>query len=210
MWIRILFALLFFGFTPPVFAANEVLQKESHTICFADHGGDYSPTAANENCAAGSWTEVDVELDMASLANSTGYRQSTKFDFGATRAAQYAVQVALEIAATPTAGSKFNIYLAPSNSATAGTNNPGGVSGAEGSYAGYSSNAAASVLQLIPIGVCTVTAQATATVQIISCGTFSPPARYGSLVVHNNTGAALHSDDVEMSIALIPIVDEVQ
>jgi hypothetical protein len=49
----------------------------------------------------------------------------------------------------------------------------------------------------------------TGTVQSAYIGAFSPGDRYGSLVVKNESGAALHSDAVEMSVALIPISHKV-
>ena len=41
-------------------------------------------------------------------------------------------------------------------------------------------------------------------------GIFSPPERYGSLIVKNESGAAFHSDDVESHIVFDPIVPEIQ
>jgi hypothetical protein len=66
------------------------------------------------------------------------------------------------------------------------------------------------VKQLILIGIGIVTAQATSTVQVLYFGRFRPPSRYGSLIVKNESGAAFHSDDVEMHVVFDPIIDEVQ
>ena len=195
--------------------ANKVLLAEMDgtpkQICFADHATDFNaPTAANDlrKTTDGS-QESDCQLLLETLANAA-YRQSTKVDLGADRARRYAVRAAIEFAATPTAGNTVEFYWAPSHSATAGTGNPGGVSGADSAYTGYSSNAAAAIKQLQLIGIMVVTAQATGTVQIAECGEFEPSERYGSLVVLNNSGAALHSDSAEINIVFDPIVDEVQ
>lgn len=151
----------------------------------------------------------DAAITLASLANAAG-RQSVKLDLGASRAAQYRVKASFEIAATPTAGNTIDLYWAPSESATAGTDNPANVTGADAAYAGYSSNLTASIKQLIFIGSFVCTAQATGTVQYAEVGRFSPPSRYGSLVVVNNSGAALHSTDTNQAISLIPIEDTIE
>jgi len=179
-------------------------------IVFADHAGDFSPTAANDlRITTDGTKETDVQMALTGLANGS-YYQSAKFDFGENRADEYVARLAVEIAATPTAGNTIDVWLAPSHSGTAATGNAGGVSGSAGSYAGYSSNAAASVKQLQYIGSFTVTAQATATVQIAEGFRFSPRERYGSLVLLNGSGAAFHSDDVEINLVLDPVIPESQ
>lgn len=194
--------------------ANKVLVQEQDgtpkQIVFADHGGDFGPTAANDlRITTDGTKELEVELDLASVANQ-GARQSTKVDLGENRAPGYAVRAAFEFAATPTAGNVVELYWAPSPSATAGTANPGNASGADGAYTGYSSNMSAAVKHLIFIGVFVCTAQATATVQVGEVGVLYPTERYGSLVVRNESGAAYHSDDVECHVVFDPLVDEIQ
>jgi len=143
-------------------------------------------------------------ITLASLANGSG-RQCVKMDLGATRAALWRVSATFEIAATPTAGNTIDLYWAPSESATAGTDNPANVTGTDAAYAGYSSNLTAAVKQLLFIGSVVCTTQATTTVQAAHVGMFAPPARYGSLVVVNNSGAALHSTETNQCTTLTPI-----
>lgn len=165
---------------------------------------DHSPATANN---LGTRTD---QIDLTSVANNAA-RQSAKVDFGANRAPLWNVACAFELAATPTAGNVINIYLAPSNSATAATANPGGVSGSDSAYSGYSSNLSASLKHLLHIGTFVCTTQATGTVQIdMAAGEFQPPERYGTIVVENKSGAAFHSDMVESSIVLTPIEHQVQ
>jgi hypothetical protein len=179
-------------------------------IVFADHAGDFNPTAANDlrKTTDGS-QELDVQLSMASVANAA-FRQSAKFDFGENWAQEYQAKGAFEIAATPTAGRTINAFLAYSHSATAGTGNSGNASGSDAAYTGYSSNGAASVLQLHQVSAFVVTAQATATVQVIEGWKFTPTGRYASLIVQNDTAAAMFTDDVEMAIVFNPCVVEGQ
>lgn len=190
--------------------ANKVLLDEQDgtpvQILFRDVT-DYAPAAAN-TLEKGSPTAV--QLDLTGVSNAA-YRQSAKADLGTVRAPCYAVRCALEFAATPTSGNTVTLWWAPSSSATAATGNAGAVSGSDGAYTGYSSNADASVRQLDLIGVGVTTAQATGTVQVLEIqGRLYPSERYGSLVVLNSSGAAMHSDAVEMSIVLDPIYEEIQ
>lgn len=146
----------------------------------------------------------DAAITLTSVANAAA-RQSVKLDLGATRAAFYDVYADIEIAATPTAGNTIDLYWAPSSSASAGTDEMGGVAGTDSAYAGYSSNLTASLPQLQFIGQLVCTAQATATVQKGFCGRFSPANRYGTLVVVNNSGASLHSSATNMQVRLYPV-----
>jgi hypothetical protein len=196
-------------------ATSIALRKELNgtpkQIVFADHAGDFSPTAANDlrKTTDGS-QELDVQLAIASVANAA-YRQSTKFDFGALYADEYDIRGAIEHAATPTAGNAWDLYLSYSTSATAGTANAGAASGSDSAFTGYSSNAAAAVKQMHYIGSLICTAQATGTVQVMEAqNSFSPKARYASLIILNGSGAAVHSDDVECNIVFNPVVLENQ
>jgi hypothetical protein len=182
---------------------SEILQKTGTVIVLAN-SGDHSPAAANN---LGTRTD---QIDLTSLA-ATAARQSDKFDFGATRARKYSMTAALEWATAPVAGEVVDFYLAFSPSATAANANPGGVSGSDAAYAGYSSNLDDSLKQLTFIGSFTLTVQATGTVQIATIGVFSTLNRYATLIVDNGSSADnLHNDGVEMSVLIEPIVDESQ
>lgn len=148
----------------------------------------------------------DAAITMTSVANGAA-RESVKIDMGATIGQLIAVKAEVEIAATPTAGATVDLYWNPSDSATAGTDNCGGCSGTDAAYAGYSSNLVASLKQLVFIGSLVTTAQATATVQKGFVGTFRLPQRYGSLVVVNNSGAAIHSSATNIQFIFTPIED---
>lgn len=189
-------------------ASKVLIQEQDGTpvqICFRDVT-DFSPTAAND-LRKGSPTLV--QFDLTSVADDA-FRQSTKVDLGENRAPEYAVRAALEFGATPTAGEACLLYWAPSSSATAGTGNPGGTSGADSAYTGYSSNAAASAKQLQFIGQFTTTAQATTVIQIAEVAAFVPTQRYGSLVMMNASGIVMHTDAVESHVVFDPIIPETQ
>lgn len=183
---------------------NEVLRKTGDQLCFRD-STDFNPAATVDLTQSPTY----VQLDLTSLADAAA-RQSDKVDLGARRAPAYSVMAAFELAATPTAGDVIELYWAPSPDATAANGNPGGISGSDAAYAGYSANLAASVKQLQYIGSFVCTAQSTGTVQKALVGIFSPAERYGTLVVKNESGAAFHNDAVESHVVLDPIIDEVQ
>lgn len=192
-------------------ATNQVLIRETGTpkqIVFRD-STDYgtAPATAANNIETSDVTRV--QLDMTSVAN-TAARQSTKADLGANRATEYAVKACIELAATPTAGKIIRAYWAPSHNATAGTGNAAGISGADSAYTGDNSNLADAVKQLIFIGSFVCTDLATTSAQIAEMGTLAPSARYGSLVLVNESGAAIHSDANEIAVTLTPIIIDIQ
>jgi len=190
--------------------ANKILISEQDgtpkQICFADHGGDFSP-AAGTSLEFGAPT--DVQITLAALAD-TAARQSAKVDLGTERAQVYKVRAAFEFAATPDDRDMVELYWAPSSSSTAANGNAGNIIGADAAYAGYSANLESSLLQLDMIGVFMTTVQATGTVQVAEVGFFSPSERYGSLVVNNESGANFHSNDIESHVVFDPVVPEVQ
>lgn len=167
---------------------------------------DYNPAAANK-LEVGSPTYV--QLDLTSVANNAA-RQSAKADLGANRPPAFDVIAAMEIAATPAAGNVISMYWAPSPISTAANGNPGGVSGSDAAYSGYLSNLDASIPQLQFIGDFVCTAQATGTIQVARVGLLIPKYRYGSLIVYNKSGAALHSDAVEMHVVFEPQLPQIQ
>lgn len=178
--------------------ANEILHKVGTPVVFAN-SGDYSSTNSGFTRTA--------QINLTSIANGAA-RQSDKVDLGATRARLYAVMVGIEIDVAPTAGALVEFYWAASHSATAGTGNDGGTSGADGAYKAGEEDEWKK--QLILLGTLVCTNDAAPTVQRQTIGYFVPPERYGQLVVVNKSGQAFEGDAVEMSIAFVPIIDEVQ
>ena len=194
--------------------ANKILITEQDgtpkQIVFANHAGDFGPAAANDlRITTDGSNELDVELALVSVADAAA-RQSAKVDLGADRAAAYKVRAAFEMAATPTAGEVIELYWGVSQSTTAANGNPANLTGSDAAYAGYSANLADSVKQLDFIGNFIVTVQVTTTIQIAEIGILVPSERHGILVVKNESGAAFHSDDVEIHVVFSPIVDEIQ
>lgn len=176
--------------------ATEVLQKTGTPVVWAN-SGDFNGTDFTRTHA----------LNLTSLANGKA-RQGAKADLGATRAAQYAVRLAIEMGTAPTAGKQIQVYWSSSPSGTAATANTGGASGADEAY--KDGEEAEWVKQLQLIGLMTLTNDGAGTVQKQMVGIFTPPERYGMPVILNASGQTLDSDAVQMYVALIPIVDEIQ
>lgn len=165
----------------------------------------YSPTAANN---LGSRTD---QLNLTSIAAGAA-RQSIKFDFGANRAPLWVLAAGIEMATAADAGEAVDFYIGFSSNATAGTANPGGLSGADAAYTGYNANLADSLKDLTPLSALILTTDATTVVLIdTEITTFRATERYGSLVVVNNTASdAFVADAVEMAIRLTPLEYQVQ
>lgn len=146
----------------------------------------------------------DVVMTPTSLSNGS-YWQSPKVDLGDTFATVYDVSLNVELAATPTAGNTISLWWNASSSLIAGTDNQGGCAGTDAAYTGYLSNAAASVKQLQFVGDFIVTTQATATIQKGKVqGVLAPTKQYGSFVILNGSGAALHSNAANFAITITP------
>lgn len=178
--------------------ANEILHKQGTPVVFSDTT-DYSATNSGFTRTA--------QIDLTSIANGAA-RQSDKADLGATRARLYAVRVGIEYDVAPTAGTVTEFYWSASTSGTAGTGNDGGASGADGAYKAGEEDEWKK--QLIWLGNLVNTNDAATTVQYQTIGFFTPPQRYGQVVVLNKSGQAYEGDAVEMFVALVPVVDEVQ
>lgn len=187
--------------------ANEVLRKTGTQISFADHGTDFIGGAAKSSLEQAGAT--DVQIDLTTLGSAAG-RESAKFDFGATRAAQYSCMAAIESDATGfTTGQTIDFYLASSPDATAANGNPGQIDGVDAAAPSGYGVLAELLLQCAFIGSLVIE-NTVSTVQVGHVGVFSPPERYGILIVVNNGGQAFIADAVEHHVVFNPIVDEIQ
>ncbi len=159
---------------------------------------------------------VDAEIDMGSLADD-GYEQSAKCDLTANRDVEYKVEVSVETDSDATAGGTIEVYAGFSDSGTAATGNPAGLSGAEEAYAGGAGGTAATgvkLLQLVGVLVLQATNDADAVPQVGYIGKIRPHARYMMIVVHNNSGAVLGSGGTgladECAVRVTGITTQVQ
>lgn len=170
---------------------------------------DHSP-AANYNLG----TRTD-QIDCTDLAAGAA-RQSAKIDFGANIDLEWVLASCVEWETTPevAAGETLDFYIGYSSSATAAVANPANLSGADAAYTGITGGTLANSLkQLVYIGSHVMDNVINTDMPQIdtSVATFTPRDRYGILVVYNNAAsAALHSDMVESSFRLTPLVTQIQ
>lgn len=186
--------------------ANDVLERVGTQIVFADHATDFVGGAAKTSLEVAG---TDVQLDLTGLTAGSG-RESAKFDFGATRAKRYSIMASLEFATAPVTEEVVNLFLAPSPIATAANGNPQSIDGVDAAAPSGHSTLVELLAACRHIGSFVCSADATATVQTAWCGTFSPPERYGILIVVNDTSDDMHSDAVEAHIVFDPIITQVQ
>lgn len=186
--------------------ANEILRKNALQLLFADHGTDFgaAPATAANSLIIGSPT--DVQMDLTGVAASGGARQAVKADLTTPWAAEWLVMACLEFETAPADGGIVEFYWAASPSATAGTGNPGGTTGADAAFTDTVGNLG----QMILIGTLIVRNNV---INIGQVGVLPPPHQYGNLVIVNQASTALRSTATAMDethITLTEIIPEIQ
>lgn len=186
--------------------ANEILVKQGSQWLFADHATDFgaAPATAANSLIQGAPT--DVQLDLTGVAASGGARASAKATLATPWAARWSVDACLEFEAAPTDGGAVNFYWASSPSSTAGTGNPGGLTGADEAH----TDTTGTLGQMIYIGSLLVRNNV---ISIGHVGILSAPYEYGMLLVVNQADQALRSTATAMDethIVMTEIIDEVQ
>lgn len=168
-------------------------------VVFADYSGDFNPAADNSPIVgAHGDADIKVQLSMADVANGAG-RESAKADLGANRPSLYDVQAAFEFVAA-NSGEVVALYWLPSNRSAASEGNVHSVGGADaGAPSGFGDLSELTKAATV-IGNFICTDDATTVVQMKSVGIFVPTTRYGILLVVNESGGAIHSDDVECCV----------
>lgn len=172
------------------------------------NSGEYVPTVI-----AGAPTGTDADLDLGALATGGVAWQSVKMDLGSANLdVLYEMRAYIEWHSAPTAGGTVDFYAGYSNSGTAATNNPGGLSGADAVYQGYGADTASGT-EALPLlqYIGSLVATADATVQVSMVGTFMPLDRYMMLVVVNNSSVNIaNTDAIETCVAITPLQHQIQ
>lgn len=206
IWGVIALAILVTAIAIPVAAAlpDTIYLVDGTPIIVADCAGDY----------AGDLGSCTDQLSLAGVGGGEA-RQSDKLDFGADRAEIWVLHSSIEFAAAPTTGSGVAYFIGYSLCPTAGTGNSGGTSGVDSAYTGTEDdNLSNSLKQLERLGSVFATSDAAGSsadaIQFVGARGFTTVARYGNLVVVNNTGVAFNSDDIEMGVSLAPLLTQIQ
>jgi len=169
----------------------------------------FSPVSAKTNFTIG--TPTDFAITLNALGNGLG-RQSIKADLGAAFAPEYAVFGCVDFTGeTPTQGERVDYYWAPSTSATEDQGNVVGVDG-DDAAAPSSPLGSASLADMLAMSlfIGSLRIHDGGSVQNGFIETFSPPSRYGQLVVVNESGVPFENDDVEAHTVFNPLGDQIQ
>ena len=146
----------------------------------------------------------DYGITCTSLANGSA-RQGAKGDLGTPFAKRWRLTLEIKLTSAGTNGNEVEVYWAGSDSATAGTGNPGNTSGTDASL----SNPSEVKRQLIPVGSLMVANSLGTGVQR-QVMEFCPNARYGMPVLVNNSGVAFSGAAADTIITIAPLQDSVQ
>lgn len=182
-------------------ATNQVLITEGTPIVWA-RATDYAG-------AGGTRTH---NMDMRNLLNLKA-RQGVKADLTASRAPEYSVTLGIEYKTgeAPEAGETVDLYWGPSSSVTPGTGNEGGLAGTDAAYTGTDGDGLTNSLkQLKKIGQLILTTDAL--VPQRKTWVFSPPTRYGQMVVVNSadTEDFNDADANELYVRMVPLIPDIQ
>ena len=176
------------------------------TFVFSN-SGEYVPTVI-----AGAPTGTDADIDLGALGTAGVARQSIKLDIGSVNLDDVEIAAYIEWHSAPAAGGAVDIYLGWSDNATAGSKNPGNLSGTDAVYQGYGADTASgteALKQLTFVGSLIATADATVQYQIV--GVVPQKARYVCLVVVNNSSVNLaNTDAIETCVTLTQLTRQVQ
>ncbi len=143
----------------------------------------------------------DYALTLTSVTNGNG-RQGAKGDLGQYWADGFSALFSAAVGSAATNGNVIELWWAPSPSATAGTDNPGGLSGTD---ATFNTTPDEYKYQLQYIGSLNLSNNAGTAVQTQVFAPFVPFARYGMPVVVNKSGQTLSSTAGNFEVRLIPI-----
>ena len=196
-------------FAPAVQGATEILQKTNASIALGV-SGSFNPADDGTNFTDDLIT-IDFALTLNALADTAG-RHSIKFDLGATRARQFSVLAAVDFTGeTPTAGEVVEYYWCPSTDSTQAEGNIAGNSGADAAAPdGALGSITLAEFAKLCLFIGNLIVHDGGSVQNGYVGRFSPPERFGQILVINESGDAFEADDVEAHTVLVPIVDELQ
>ena len=185
-------------------ASETLLKYGTPQLLFADHVGDFgsAPTTAANSLIIGTPTDVEMTLDTIG-ASGVAWQSDKTATLGATRPPLYRVDACIEFAVAPAEGDTVDFYWAGSPSATAGTGNPGGVTGADGTFTDSTGNLGE--MQYIGSLICRANV-----ICIGKVGMFSPEHLYGSLVLVNQVAQTFATTADETHITLTPIIYEGQ
>jgi hypothetical protein len=189
--------------------ANELLRKNGLQFLLRDatdfpNSGAGPPTTAANSLIIG--TPTEVQIDLTGIAATGGARQSAKMDLTTPWGVSWTIDACIEFETAPADGGSVDFYWAKSPSATAGTGNAGGTTGADAAF----TDTAGNLGQMVSLGSLPVRNNV---INIGSVGLLTPTLQYGNLVVVNNASTAFRSTATAMDethIVITEVIDELQ
>lgn len=143
-------------------------------------------------------------ITLTSLANDAA-REGAKGDLGATWEQEFLVALESAVGSAATAGKEVELYWGPSTSGTAGTDNPGNLTGADASL----SNPDELKAQCQFVGSLVLSNARGTNVQRQYL-TFRPPSRYGTPLVVNKSGQSLSGTAGNHAIRMWPLRAQIE
>lgn len=186
---------------------NEILYVDAVAGFLFSNSTDYNATDLGdlENTDT---APTAVQLDLTSLGAGAA-REATKMTFPLARAMEWLITMSVEYVSAPAAGDTVDLYWGTSHSGTPGKGNMGQLTGTDAAYAGGAQTLAEALKKLTFLGSLILSEDIQPFVHTGVVRVFSPPDRYGTLVVHNNSADIMHSDMNETAISFEPIVTRI-
>ncbi len=188
-------------------ATKKILAKYGTQLLFADHAVDFgaAPATATNSFIIG--TPTDVQMNVSIIAAAAAWesaKTATLADTGTAWPDEWVLGAVMESTATPTAGGTFDFYWNASPAAAAATGNSGEASGTDAAIVVTHLDA------LIFIGSMVV--RNNVINKDSNIGRLRMPYLYGSLIMVNNTDAAMVAggDADDCFAVLTPVIPEVQ
>lgn len=187
-------------------ALPDTMKLVLGTVKVFSNLGEYVPTS-------GQPAGTDADFDLGNLGTGGVAWQSAKLDLGSANLdAEYKMRAYIEFNSSPTAGGTVDFYTGFSSSATAGTDNPANLAGADQVFQGYGASTAAgteALKQLEFVGSLIVASGID--LQVADVGWFVPKDRYMMLVAVNNTSVNVAATDaIETCVAIYPVQSQIQ
>lgn len=178
---------------------KQVNPAVANNIVYAESATDWPAGTQDAN-----WGDADALWNGEGLTTGQA-RESVKFAWPTNLELEYEIHSVMEWATAPADGDTFDWHMGTSPSATVGTANPGGLTGADADFTGTAgSTLDESLEQLDYLGSLSCTNDATTVVQQQQIGTIPAPSLDNIMVVgDNNTADTTHSDAQEMGLIFV-------
>ncbi len=191
--------------------ADDTLKKSGLQFLFRDPtdfdtAAPFSPATAANSLILTASNPTEVDFDLTGVAASGGARESDKLNLTTPWAAEWSVDACLEFETAPADGGVVTFRWAASPIVTAGTGNPGGLTGVDADF----TDTAGILGQFQWIGSLLLKNNV---INIGHVGKFYPHFQFGILTIVNQGSTALRSTATAMDethIVMTEVIDVTQ